>query len=37
MSRFPDDDLTVIVLTNGDSAQPATIASGVARQYLSRK
>ena len=37
MSRFPDDGLTVIVLTNGDSAQPATIAAGIARQHLSRK
>ena len=37
MSRFPDDGLTIIVLTNGDGAQPATIAAGVARAYFSRQ
>jgi D-alanyl-D-alanine carboxypeptidase len=36
MDRFPADSLTVIVLTNADGAQPAQIASGVARIYLAR-
>ena len=35
MARFPDDSLTVIVLTNGNGAQPALIANGVARAYFS--
>lgn len=35
LARFPDDHITVIVLTNADSAQPDTIAAGVARIYLS--
>ena len=35
MARFPDDRLTVIVLTNADGAQPEEIARGVARTYLS--
>jgi CubicO group peptidase (beta-lactamase class C family) len=35
MARYPDDGLTVIVLTNADDAVPAEIAFGVARQYLS--
>jgi CubicO group peptidase (beta-lactamase class C family) len=34
MTRFPNDSLTVIVLTNADGAQPATIAAGVARAYF---
>ncbi|MBC7898377.1 MAG: beta-lactamase family protein [Cytophagaceae bacterium] len=34
MTRFPDDSLTVIVLTNADGASPAIIADGVARAYL---
>lgn len=34
MSRFPNDSLTVIVLTNADGAQPARIAAGVARAYF---
>lgn len=34
MARFPDDSVTVIVLTNADGAMPATIATGVARAYL---
>ena len=34
MSRFPDDRLTVIVLTNADSGAPAEIAAGVARLYF---
>jgi D-alanyl-D-alanine carboxypeptidase len=34
MARFPDDRLTVIVLTNGDGAVPQEIAAGVARLYL---
>jgi D-alanyl-D-alanine carboxypeptidase len=36
MMRFPDDSLTVIVLTNADGARPEEIASGVARVYLRR-
>lgn len=36
MSRFPNDSLTVIVLTNGDGARPELIARGVARYYLSQ-
>jgi len=36
MARFPNDSLTVIVLTNSDSARPAEIARDVARIYLSR-
>lgn len=35
MARFPDDRLTVIVLTNADGAAPEEIAAGVARIYLS--
>ena len=35
MSRFPDDSLTVIVLTNADGARPYELARGVARIYLS--
>ena len=34
MVRFPDDSLTVIILTNGDGARPAQIARDVARIYL---
>ena len=34
-ARFPDDSLTVIVLTNSSLAQPDRIAAGVARLYLS--
>jgi len=34
MSRFPNDSLTVIVLTNGDGAAPGEIAGHVARIYL---
>jgi CubicO group peptidase (beta-lactamase class C family) len=34
MARFPDDGLTVIVLTNADSAVPGEIVAGVARIYL---
>jgi CubicO group peptidase (beta-lactamase class C family) len=34
MARFPDDSLTVIVLTNADGARPAVIAGGVARAYF---
>jgi CubicO group peptidase (beta-lactamase class C family) len=34
MARFPQDSLTVIVLTNADSGAPAEIAAGVARIYL---
>ena len=35
MARFPNDSLTVIVLTNADGARPDEIARGVARIYLS--
>jgi D-alanyl-D-alanine carboxypeptidase len=35
MARFPNDSLTVIVLTNSDSARPEVIARSVARIYLS--
>ena len=35
MMRFPDDSLTVIVLTNGDGARPEQVARDVARMYLS--
>jgi CubicO group peptidase (beta-lactamase class C family) len=34
LSRFVDDKLTVIVLTNGDNASPGTIALGVAEFYI---
>ena len=35
IERFPNDSVTVIVLTNSDDAQPAEIARGIARLYLS--
>ncbi len=35
ISRFVDDKLTVIVLTNGDGANPNLIALGIAAQYIS--
>jgi len=35
MSRFPNDNLSVIVLTNADGARPDLLASAVARIYLS--
>ena len=35
MARFPNDSLTVIVLTNSDSAIPVQIARDVARIYFS--
>jgi CubicO group peptidase (beta-lactamase class C family) len=35
MARFPNDSLTVIVLTNADGANPNQIARSVARIYLS--
>ena len=34
MARFPNDSLTVIVLTNADGARPDQIARAVARIYL---
>ena len=34
MARFPNDSLTVIVLTNGNGARPEVIAREVARHYL---
>jgi CubicO group peptidase (beta-lactamase class C family) len=36
MMRFPNDSLTVIVLTNGDGANPAGIARDIARIYLAK-
>jgi len=36
MSRFPQDSLTVIVLTNADGARPDRIAAGIAKLYLGR-
>lgn len=35
ISRYVDDKLTVVVLTNLDEAKPATIANHVAEMYLS--
>jgi D-alanyl-D-alanine carboxypeptidase len=35
LARFPDDSLTVIVLTNADGARPDQMARDVARIYLS--
>jgi D-alanyl-D-alanine carboxypeptidase len=35
MARFPDDSLTIIVLTNADGAVPLEIVGGLARIYLS--
>jgi CubicO group peptidase (beta-lactamase class C family) len=37
LARFPNDSLTVIVLTNADGARPDRIAVGVARTYLARR
>jgi D-alanyl-D-alanine carboxypeptidase len=34
LARFPDDKITVVVLTNGDNANPAGIAINVAAQYI---
>jgi len=34
LARFVDDKLTVVVLTNGDNANPATIAQGVADLFI---
>jgi CubicO group peptidase (beta-lactamase class C family) len=34
MSRFPNDSLTVIVLTNSDGARPDQLADGIARIYF---
>jgi len=36
MSRFPNDSLTVIVLTNGNGARPDLIAATIAKLYLGR-
>ena len=36
LARFPNDSLTVIVLTNADGARPEEIANEVARVYLQR-
>ena len=36
LARFPNDSLTVIVLTNADGARADEIAEGVARVYLKR-
>jgi hypothetical protein len=37
ISRYVDDLLTVVVLTNLGEAKPDTIAHGVAEMYLTRK
>lgn len=37
MARFPNDSLTVIVLTNADSGAPAAIAEGIAKLYFGGK
>jgi CubicO group peptidase (beta-lactamase class C family) len=34
LARFPDDKITVVVLTNGDNANPAGIALNVAAQFI---
>jgi len=34
LSRYPDDRLTVIVLTNGGAAYPQALDLGIARHYL---
>ena len=36
MSRFPNDSLTVIVLTNGDGARPDRLAAAIAKLYFGR-
>lgn len=36
MMLFPDDSLTVIVLTNGNGARPDRMASGVAQLYFTQ-
>ena len=36
ISRYVDDKLTIVVLTNLDAAEPGKIVEGVARFYLSR-
>lgn len=37
LARFPNDSLTVIVLTNADDARPDQIATGIARIYLAQR
>ncbi|HKP15970.1 MAG TPA: serine hydrolase domain-containing protein, partial [Gemmatimonadaceae bacterium] len=37
LARFPDDSLTVIVLTNAEGARPAVMAGDVARVYLRKR
>ena len=37
ISRYVDDQLTVVVLTNLDEAKPEEIAHGVAEMYLADK
>jgi CubicO group peptidase (beta-lactamase class C family) len=37
MARFPDDSLTIIVLTNADGARPDQMAANVAKIYFARK
>lgn len=34
LARYPDDKLTVIVLTNADNANPGAIALGIAETYI---
>src|SRR5262249_1721205 len=35
IDRFPDDRLTIIVLTNGDNAKPELLARGISGFYIS--
>jgi len=37
ISRYPDDKLTVVFLTNLESAEPSKFADSVAEMYLSGK
>ena len=37
ISRYVDDRLTVVVLTNLDEAKPGQIADGIAEIYLAQK
>ncbi len=36
MARFPNDSLTVIVLTNADGARAGELAEGIARIHLAK-
>jgi D-alanyl-D-alanine carboxypeptidase len=37
IARFPNDSLTVIVLTNADAARPGVMAADIARVYLTKR